>query len=536
MARSGYVALLLHAHLPYVRHPEYEDFLEEKWFYEAVIEVYLPLLEMLRRLEHDRVPCALTVSITPPLAGMLQDPLLMRRFEGQLDRLIELAEKEVQRTRWQPKFNNLARMYEKQFKKAKDLYQRLGGDILDGFLYFQDQSRLEIIASAATHGYLPLMIHREAQRAQIKTGIESYRRAFGWSPQGFWLPECGYTPGVEELLAEEDIEWFIIDSHGLLHARPRPRYAVYAPAYTPSHVAVFGRDWESSKQVWSADEGYPGDYDYREFYRDIGYDLDWDYVRPYVSGGVRNHTGIKYYRITGKTEDKVVYDPTAAREKAAIHAGNFMFNREKQIEYLADNMDRPPIVVAPYDAELFGHWWYEGPLWLEYVIRKSAYDQSVFELTTPTRYLADNPRLQVVQPVMSSWGHKGYNEVWLEGSNDWIYRHLHKASERMVELASSFPTPSELERRALNQAARELLLAQSSDWAFIMKTGTMVPYAVARTKMHINRFTELYEQLRSRSVDERRLAYLESTDNIFPEMDYSVYQRIGSEKAGVHAG
>ena len=205
--------------------------------------------------------------------------------------------------------------------------------------------------------------------------------------------------GDDEILREYGIRFFFTDAHGILHASPRPKYGVFAPVYCPSGVAAFGRDLESSKQVWSAQEGYPGDPYYREFYRDIGYDLEYDYIRPYIHpSGLRVHTGIKYHRITGKTADKQPYIPWIARERAAVHAGNFMFNREKQIEYLVEIMDRRPIVVSPYDAELFGHWWFEGPQWLDFLLRKIAYDQQNIELISPIDYLAIYPRNQVSTP------------------------------------------------------------------------------------------------------------------------------------------
>jgi 1,4-alpha-glucan branching enzyme len=181
------------------------------------------------------------------------------------------------------------------------------------------------------------------------------------------------------------------------------------------------------------------------------------------------------------------------------------------------------LIVSPYDAELFGHWWYEGPDWLNFLFRKAYYDQQTVKLTTPAEYLDWYPRNQIVTPSLSSWGYKGYAEVWLEGSNDWIYRHLHKAADRMVELANAYPRADGVLTRALNQAARELLLAQSSDWAFIMKTGTCVPYAVKRTKDHVERFTRLYEMIRSNAISESYLGQIEWKDNLFPDLDYRVY-------------
>jgi 1,4-alpha-glucan branching enzyme len=201
-----------------------------------------------------------------------------------------------------------------------------------------------------------------------------------------------------------------------------------------------------------------------------------------------------------------------------------MFNREKQVEWLAGAMDgRPPLIVAPYDAELYGHWWFEGPDWINFLLRKLHYDQQTIKPINVPEYLEKYPKNQVTQPTMSSWGYKGYCEVWLEGSNDWIYRHLHEGSDRMVELARANPDPPPLRRRALNQAARELLLAQSSDWAFIMKTGTMVEYARERTRVHVLNFNLLYDQLRGGEIDESWLAEIERRHNLFPDVDYRVY-------------
>jgi 1,4-alpha-glucan branching enzyme len=290
-------------------------------------------------------------------------------------------------------------------------------------------------------------------------------------------------------------------------------------------VAAFARDVDSSRQVWSAKEGYPGDPHYRDFYRDIGFDLPMDYIGPYVHPeGHRLYTGVKYHAIThDRLHDKWVYDPDIARARAGEHAMHFRLERQKQAEGLFPQMDRPPIIVAPFDAELYGHWWYEGPIFLNDLFRQIHYNQDVIETLTPGDYLERHPTNQVATPSASSWGAKGYNEYWLNESNSWIYRHLHAAGERMVELAHRYPDADGLERRALNQAARELMLAQSSDWAFIMKTGTHVSYAERRTNEHILNFTRLYEDLGKGQVDEAALAQMEARNNIFPNVDYRIY-------------
>jgi 1,4-alpha-glucan branching enzyme len=529
MARDvlGYVSLHLHAHLPFVRHPEHPEFLEEDWLYEAITETYLPLLRVFDRLAEDEVPFRISLTMSPPLVAMLRDDLLVGRYARRMEQLCELADKEVRRTRNDPTFHGLALHYQQEFRELRGLFEdRYRRDLVGAFRRLEDAGRLELLTCGATHGFLPLMqMYPEAARAQVAVAVAHHRRHFGRNPAGIWLPECGYYPGVDELLAEQGIRYFFTDTHGIADARPRPRFGAYAPIFTPSGAAAFGRDAESSQQVWSAEHGYPGDPEYREFYRDVGWDLDWEYVRPYIQpDGNRKNVGIKYFRITGKGGHKEPYDPWRARERAAAHAGNFMFNRERQIENLAARMgDVPPIVVSPYDAELYGHWWYEGPQFIDFLVRKVAYDQKVFRLATPGDYLREFPEQQVSTPPLCSWGAGGYAGVWLDGSNDWIYRHLHRAAERMIALARDYPEPDAATRRALNQAARELLLAQSSDWAFIMKTGTMVDYAIRRTREHVLRFTRIHDQIRSGALDAHWLAQVESRDNLFPEIDYRVY-------------
>ena len=523
----GYLSLVLHAHLPFVRHPEYPEFLEEDWLFEAISETYIPLIQMQERLLEDGVHYRMTMSLTPPLCEMLADPLLQERYLRHIENLLELIDREVHRTRTEtPQYHDAARMYQTHFQNCRSIFRKYDGNLTKAFRAFQDQGSLEIVTCTATHGFLPLMHNENAKRAQVQVARNNYRKHFGRDPRGIWLAECGYKPGADVHLHEAGIRHFFVDSHGIMYGHPRPRCGVFAPVYCPSGVAAFGRDVESSKQVWSSQEGYPGDFRYREFYRDIGYDAPFEYIQPHLhADGLRRNLGIKYCRITGDVElgEKDPYDPKAARELTVDHAANFMFNRPHQARFLNTFLGRKPIIVSPYDAELFGHWWFEGPWFLEHLIRKIHHDQDEIELINPTEYLQRHPVCQKVTPTMSSWGDKGYAEVWLNATNDWIYRHLHNAEDRMIELAQRLPNAEGLKRRALNQAARELLLAQSSDWAFIMTTGTMVSYAEKRTRNHIANFNELYWQLQENRVDEGFLAHIEYHNNIFSEVDYSVY-------------
>jgi len=370
--------------------------------------------------------------------------------------------------------------------------------------------------------------HLPSVRAQILTARDHYTACFGREPKGIWLPECAYAEGVEKFLQEANIRWFVLDTHGLLHARPRARYGTFAPIFTPHGLAAFGRDFDSSRQVWSKHEGYPGDPRYRDFYRDIGFDLDFDYVRSHLpSPENRGFTGMKYYRITGGAGRKEIYQRDHALQAASEHASHFLGERVAQVRKLEGILDRPPIIIAPYDAELFGHWWYEGPEFLDFLARKAFNEQKSLSLITPGEYLHRHPTNQVAAPGASSWGEEGYWRVWLNETNEWIYPHLQIAQERMTELAKKYAkrkTTTDLQKRALKQAGRELLLAQASDWPFILRAGTSPEYARRRVKDHLLRFIALHEQLTLTKVDSHWLAELESRDNLFPDLNWHYWQ------------
>ncbi len=541
----GYLALILHAHLPFVRHPEHEYFLEEDWFFEAVTESYIPLLHMMQRLVDDHVQFKLAMSLTPTLCAMLQDNVLCERYVRHLDLLIDLAARERKRNRNHRQLRELADFYFKIFRETRRFFvDEYKCDLLTSFRELRKSGGLEIIASAATHGLLPLLQSSsggspEAARAQILIGRDVFVDLFGVEPAGFWLPECAYGPGLESILQEANVRWFVLDAHGLVFGKPRPRRSIYAPCYTPAGPAAFARDRDSSRQVWSAQGGYPGDPAYREFYRDAGFDLPFEHLSP-IAWGMKKFSGVKYHRITGSAEEKELYDPVAAERVADAQAFHFLQERRRQIrEVTAAGFD--PIVVVPFDAELFGHWWFEGPRFLEQFIRQAACDRD-FRLSTPSEYLAANPTQQLIEPAASTWGENGYFEVWLNPRNAWIYPQLHIAAQRMSEVARRHASavvgqplrlPSgnaaggapalQFADRILKQLARELLLAQSSDWAFLMKTGTAREYATKRTIDHLSRFNRLCDQLVTNNWDEEFLRECESRDNLFPKLNWRYY-------------
>ncbi len=528
-AGQGFLSIILHAHLPYVRHPEHDSFFEENWLFEAVTECYLPLIGALDRLHADNVDYRLTLSLSPTLMSMLRDDLLQQRYLKYLHSRLALAEKEIIRTRRQPQYQKLARLYRRFFLKTLNTYQDCyQGDLLAAFKKHQATGKLELITTAATHGFLPLLnVSKTAVRNQVNTGISTFKANFGCMPSGFWLPECGYYPGLETVLADAGIKYFFVDTHGVMDASSTPRNGVYAPIACGNGVAAFARDPESSQQVWSAQEGYPGDFDYREYYSDIGFEREQDYIAPYIlDGKTRINTGIKYHRVTGGNLPKEIYSPRQARTKAREHARDFIDKRRHQIDRLGATMGRPPIIVAPYDAELFGHWWFEGAYWLECVLRLAGDKTNGVQLISCGDYLKQQPSPQIATPAASTWGAEGYSGYWINETNDWIYPLLHKAELDMEKLAHDLYRLSltPLQTRALNQAARSILLAQASDWPFIMKSGTTIDYANKRITDHLARFNYLHDCIRKNRINERYLTALEIMDNIFPDIDFRHYK------------
>lgn len=519
--------LIFHAHLPFVRHPEYEKFLEEDWLFEAINESYLPMLRMLFRLRNEGLSFRLTFSLSPTLTGMLSDELLKMRFISYLNSRIELGEKEIERTEKTDAIQNgLARTYTDEAAENRRFFlDECHGNILWAFNQLSNEGYIELITTAATHAYLPnYMDTPVAVSAQIEGGVVNHYRAFDKFPEGFWLPECGFYPGLEKLLARSNVKWTSLSSEGFFLAEESAKRGNYAPVKSPEGVHFFARNHYLSSLVWSSTDGYPCDPDYREFYRDIGYDLPWDYVKPYVhEPHVRVFTGFKYWAITGKTADKKPYDPQKAQMKVNLHANNFIYNVKNQGRTIENLIDIDPIHTVSFDAELFGHWWYEGIKWVEQVIRLCAEDDNV-RLMTSSDYLKLGYDIQTMIPAYSSWGHGGFSQVWTDNSsNAWMLRNATKSVERMMEIAKRFPGQKSLKQRFLNQAARETMLLMASDWPYIVYNHTSEEYAVKRFKSHVQNLNLVYDNMCKNAVNTEWLVKAERRDNIFPLIDYNLF-------------
>ena len=519
------INLILHAHLPYVRHLEYPKFLEENWLFESLNESYIPGLRMLEKLDQEGVGYRLAICFSPTLITMLTDEALQQRFVDYMNLRIELGEKEAERTEredWE--CHAMALRYLSEARANLEMFESYGRNILQGFKALADKDRIELLTTAATHAYLPLYKdYPTAIKAQVIMGLRTHKRIFGQNASGFWLPECGYFPGLDQVLSENGVSWCQLASHSVLSSRDKSIYGGYKPVRLPSGLIGFPRDWSVTSLVWSAVSGYPCDSDYRDFYRDIGYYLPLDYVRPYIhEPEVRVFTGYKYHAISGKRDEKEYYSPEKAAVKTALHVDNFIYNIKRRGFVIESSGVKDPVFNLCFDAELFGHRWFEGLEFIDGFFRRGAEEES-FQFTTPTSIILENGESEKLRVNESSWGSGGYSDVWLDETNSWIYRHIFKAIERMEELTHRFPDQGSLKGRFLNQASRELLLAMSSDWPQIMHDRTSSSYAKKRLRNHLGSFNVVYSAMTRNTVNTEWLINAEKSSEIFPDIDYRLF-------------
>ncbi len=560
MPPLGAFTFVLHSHLPYVRLAGRWPHGEE-WIHEAATETYIPLLQILYDLKEQGVYFRLTLGITPVLAEQLVDPDVLDHLDQFLDDKIAAAARDKTYFESPGTANSnlvtLAKYYQKNFEAIKAAFHnRFNRDIIGSFRRLQDEGLIEIITSAATHAYLPLLSRDSSINAQIKVGIQSYERLFGRKPRAIWLPECAYRPayiteeghirpGLETFLEQNDLRLFFSETHAVAGGQPvgvaagevigpygyiKRRYVIpasptlqiperpattFEPYYVSetvagaaaeehSGVAVVGRNNKTGMQVWSADGGYPGDFDYREFHKKAG------------------TSGMQYWRVTGvKTDlaEKDYYHPDWAAYKIDQHAEHFAHMVGDLLRDYQQQTGDFGFIASNYDTELFGHWWYEGVTWLGQVLRHLASIQDI-QLTTASEFIQQHPPKGVLNIPESSWGSNGTHFTWDNIETHWMWQPIHEAEVRMETLVARFPEPGDDQRLLLNQTARELLLLQSSDWPFLVTTGQAREYAIQRFNQHLERFNKLIDNLDS-GVPDRVLAegYYE-LDKLFPEIDY----------------
>ncbi len=515
-------------------------------------ETYIPLLNAVDDLLNEGLKAKLTIGLTPILCEQLADEHFKNGFEKYIGLRIEAAKDDE--TKYanfgdapNPERHHLAKFYLDWFVQIdKDFKQRWQRDLIGGFKRLQDAGAIEITTSAATHCFSPLLAEDESILAQYKTGVENYKKHFGRAPQGFWLPECAYRPaqgereGIERWLFEAGIKYFFTESFVIKGGQTAEVRRVVGPygsvQYVPSKntgetgldtyeafwlkeypVAVMGRHEEAGFQVWSADHGYPGDGNYREFHKKD------------------DKSGLHYWKLTSKNTDlglKEIYNPEAAHNRMRENADHYVGFVQHCLTDHVKRTSEPGLVMVSFDTELFGHWWFEGVSWLKDILRKLKQYTAV-EVMTAGEYLEAHPPEKTIKLPESSWGSGGHYQVWLNNDTEWMWPVINKAEHDMKEIATRVNDGQgdHLTVRAAKQLARELLLLESSDWPFLVTTGQAKDYAVERFTAHKERFQEILAMIKEGTIDEGKLSKIEDIDNCFQEVSLANFTQHSKEGA-----
>jgi 1,4-alpha-glucan branching enzyme len=540
----GSFVLVLHSHLPYCRKAGVWPFGEE-WVFEAMAETYIPLLDIVDYLVDRNALGSFTVGFTPVLLDQLSDPYMLLRFDEYLEAKIAAAETDIARfgseSEW--KLQELARFYRDRYEGVRSSYHRRhNGNLVDAFRALQDNGVIEILAGAATHAYLPLLATDSSVYSQLKLGHDVYSQNFGRPPSGIWLPECGYSPpsessGVDRTLKDLGYSCFFVDAHAIeggasidvysdrVLQKPQARataakrdYTTYLPyLVSGSDTAVLGRNQRTALQVWSSEWGYPGDGNYREFHR-----------RDPISG-------FSYWKVTSRLVDisaKETYHPEAALMRAKEHADHFVEMVERLLLDFNGETGKQGVIVAPFDVELFGHWWMEGLDWLRWTLEGLSKSPHV-EVLSASKFLEKHPPNEKIDLLESSWGLGGGHYIWDNDLTNWMWQEIHNTEKEMQDITLKIinkvrqqKDDASLRVRLLKQAAREALLLQSSDWPFLVTTEQARDYGERRFLEHKHRFERLAHALAQDVISPDTVSYLEqieSIDAVFPQIDFATF-------------
>jgi 1,4-alpha-glucan branching enzyme len=512
-SKSGAFCLVLHGHMPYVlRHGSWPH--GESWLFEAAIGVYLPLLDVLERLAARNRRFSIALGLTPILMEQLRDPRFVEGFTGYIAARLQRASHDQK----DPDLRELAVFWERRYLRLQKIWDGSGKDIVGSFAAHARAGRMEILGSYAAHAYGPLLHSDQTIEQQLRLGLDMAESQLGWRPTGMWLPECAFRPeqhcqdafsggaerfrlGIDRIVESEGITHFFVEStlfegvrsEGVLHGghfhkvgwearESQPEWmwgSVMEPHWVStvgrfSSVAAFARHPSICSQVWSADHGYPGDGRYLEFHK--------------MNGG----SGLKYWRVTDRSHGlgaKKLYSPEIARSVCTGHASHWCdLIRQHLVEYRT--LSRPATLTACFDAELFGHWWFEGPDFLFDVLDELSLDPDI-EVCAPKERLQSAPPDKWVWLPEGSWGAEGDHRVWLNEGTHWMWETMHRCEQRFHSLAGRIERAGGRAEELLPRLKWALSLLLASDWIFVLSTGGAVDYGYKRFCLCWHRFDSL---------------------------------------------
>ncbi|MHA1292759.1 MAG: glycoside hydrolase family 57 protein [Promethearchaeota archaeon] len=528
----GYFGLVLHGHIPWCKKSGTWPAGEE-WLFEAMNETYIPMLNVLRELKDEGIKTAITINITPILAEQLADEYMNQRFTEYMEDLIKRAKSDIQRFENHKERKELAEFYLKKFEKVLDtFYHNYYRDILGTFKWLENEGMVELITCGATHGFLPLLESDSGIFSQIQLAVDTHKKYFGKQPKGFWLPECAYRPrkykdgkireSIDYWLNNSGIEYFFVDSHGILNAEILEQKneiglsTLFCYKLTTG-VSVFGRNPSTSRQVWDAKIGYPGD----EFYRDF-------YKKDFKSG-------FHYWRITGKNthkDQKQLYNINKAQESVKSHANHFISIVIAELEKFFENYNEKGIIVSPYDFELYGHWWMEGIDWLKNIFELINLNDKL-EMTKFSDFLSlYKDKFSIIKMGESSWGEGGHFQVWKNPEHGWIWSYINSSIKDFENILEANSKPNSWELRILRQISRELLLMEGSDWPFLLYTKQAKEYANQRFHHHHQRFNKLLWAAKNfnerNRISLKDLEEIEIIDSCFQDININYFRKIST--------
>lgn len=506
--------LVLHSHIPYVKRQGRWPF-GEVWLFEAMAETYIPLFKSWMDMKQEGIHAPITLSLSPVLLEQLNSKYIQKEFINYLKEreALALADEKYFLGHGEKEMASVAALYFNFYRdRRRDFITEFDTNITKPLKLLQEEGHIEIITTAATHAYLPLL-DRPSLEHQVIMGKKVYSKVFATEPKGFWLPECGYSKGIEDILEDHNFSFFYVDSHAVEGGKPSgissqdfvdeeieietfasTGLSTYRPyRLKDRNITVFGRNSMVSHQVWSAEFGYPGDEDYREFHKHFA------------------RSGFKYWKVTDRSKSlqkKAIYNNMRAELKITHHANHFIKSLEKTAQEAHKLGFTEPLIVGCYDTELFGHWWWEGVRWLEQVMHKVAAHDTI-DFVLPSQIASVRREAEIFD---SSWGLGGKHFVWENKETAWMWDIIKKSGGEYEKL-NSLDLSSDLEQRAKEMALKELMLVQSSDWLFMVTNNLTKDYAMKRFFEHYTKFLRIVNCLHNNQINDDFAEWLSKTEH-----------------------
>lgn len=525
------ISLLLNLHHPYIRHSDetVENYVKENsLLFEKITNLYIPLLNMLSRMDVENLNAKIAVVFSTPLCSLLSDEEVLSQYEAYLDNLIDFGKKEVVRTKSLKEINRNAVAYLEKILETKryfcEVYEK---NLLLHFGNYAKKGLIEILATCGTYMFMPHFADMpEILNAQVETGLYSVRHYFGVSADGFYIPELGYTPGIEKVLRMYGVNYTILSSQSFLLGQIVPEKGIFAPARCYNCLSLFAT--EPLKCTYFENPVY------KNKNKDIAWELELEELKPFIKKGqARTSSGFCYWNNSFNDSEmsqknikksENIYNYENALSQIQLDADDFVSSYKERLDEASKILkDTDVSMTCVFDDQLLFKNWDEGLLWFENVVRK--FVSEGINVTSFSDLLFDKFSLQKITPFFASGSAESYGEDYLSSKNGWMLRYLRKACERIVDLAGRFPDDTGLKVRLLNLGSRELLLALSSEWAKMIETNDYPEYAEKAFRDSIVSFTAVFDALGSNTVSTEWLCNLEKEHPVFPWMNFRIFSK-----------